>query len=146
VVVRQDGNESVCCNRSDGLGLELLRAGGIEAVVISKEKNPVVAARCQKLRLLCIHGCDAKLAALQEIARQRSLTPQQVAYVGNDINDLECLKWAGWPIAVNDALPEVRSVARWITSKPGGYGAVREVCDLLLRSAAGAKKQEHSQA
>ncbi|MGO8676698.1 MAG: cytidylyltransferase domain-containing protein [Limisphaerales bacterium] len=138
VLVQQDGTEAVLCNRSDGLGLEMLKARRIEAVVISKEKNPVVGARCRKLGLLCAQGCDAKLAALRQLAQQRSLTPDQIAYVGNDLNDLECLRWVGWPIAVGDAMPEVRAVAKWITSRAGGYGAVREVCDLLLHDSAGA--------
>jgi YrbI family 3-deoxy-D-manno-octulosonate 8-phosphate phosphatase len=56
----------------------------------------------------------------------------EIAYVGNDVNDLDCMKWVGLPIAVADAAPEVLAVAKWVTSKPGGHGAVREVCDLLL--------------
>ena len=60
------------------------------------------------------------------------LKPDQIAYVGNDINDLECMRWVGLPIAVADAASEVLAVAKWVTSKPGGHGAVREVCDLLL--------------
>jgi N-acylneuraminate cytidylyltransferase len=62
------------------------------------------------------------------------LTPDQIAYVGNDINDLECLRWVGMPIAVADAVPEVLAIAKIITTKRGGHGAVREVCDLLLEA------------
>jgi YrbI family 3-deoxy-D-manno-octulosonate 8-phosphate phosphatase len=60
------------------------------------------------------------------------LRREQVAFVGNDVNDLDCLGWVGAPLAVQDAVPKVRAVACWITERPGGYGAVREICDLIL--------------
>ena len=134
VLVTEDGKEAVLCNRGDGLGLGMLKRTGIEVVVISKEKNPVVTARCRKLGLECIQGCDTKLSSLQALATSRNLGPAEVAYVGNDVNDLDCLRWVGLPIAVADAVSEVRSAAKWTTSLPGGQGAVREVCDLLLRA------------
>ena len=142
VLVREDGSEAVWCNRSDGLGIERLRQSGIEVVVLSKEKNPVVAARCRKLGIECIQGCDDKLSELKQKAESRKLKGDEIAYVGNDVNDLECMKWVGCAIAVGDAMPEVRSVAKWATSKPGGRGAVREVCDLLLKNSMGEKKGE----
>lgn len=134
VLVGQDGKESVLCDRSDGFGIEMLKRAGIEVVVLSKEKNPVVAARCQKLGIECIQGCNAKLSELKQKAKSRKLKPEEVAFVGNDVNDLECLRWVGLPIAVADAISEVRAVAKYITRPPGGHGAVREVCDLLLRT------------
>jgi YrbI family 3-deoxy-D-manno-octulosonate 8-phosphate phosphatase len=130
--VTEDGKEAVMCSREDGLGLERLRGKGIEVIVISKEKNPVVAARCQKLGIVCIQGCDEKLASLLALAASRNLSSADVAYVGNDVNDLECMRWVGLPIAVCDAVPEVLAVAKWMTTKPGGHGAVREVCDALI--------------
>jgi N-acylneuraminate cytidylyltransferase len=140
VLVRQDGTESVWCSRSDGLGIERLRQSGVEVVVLSKEENPVVSARCRKLGIECIQGCDNKLAALQQaaVSGQWSLVgglkPDQIAYVGNDVNDLECLRWVGLPIAVADAIPEVKATAKMIATRPGGHGAVREVCEMLLKS------------
>ncbi len=136
VIVRQDGSESVSCDRSDGLGIEKLLAGGrIEAVVLSKETNPVVSARCRKLGLPCSHGHDEKLPQLERMATERGLTASQVAYVGNDVNDLEAMDWCGVAVAVADAYPEVRASADFVTLRPGGRGAVREVCDLLLAAA-----------
>ena len=104
VVVRQDGSESVTCSRGDGFGIGLLVKAGVEVVVISKEENPVVAARCRKLKIPCIQGCDDKLPILRKLAADRGLTARQVAYVGNDLNDLECLGWVGSPIGVADAV------------------------------------------
>ncbi len=137
VTVHQDGSESVRCDRSDGLGLErLLRRGKVEVAVLSKEKNPVVAARCRKLRLPCFQGYDDKLPQLEKLASERGLEAARVAYVGNDLNDLEAMAWCGVGIAVADAYPEVRAAADLVTRQDGGRGAVREVCDLLLAAGA----------
>jgi YrbI family 3-deoxy-D-manno-octulosonate 8-phosphate phosphatase len=132
VWVDQDGRESVACDRADGLGIARLRRAGIEVVVLSTETNPVVAARCRKLGIACIQGCADKLAVLKKLAAERSLREDQIAYVGNDINDLECMGWVGVPVAVADAVPEVRAAAKLITFKPGGAGAVREVAEWIL--------------
>lgn len=132
VQVDQDGNEAVWCHRGDGLGIAQLKNGSIEMLVLSTEKNPVVDARCRKLGIECIQACDDKLAALQKAVQLRGLSPQEVAYIGNDVNDLGCLRWVGVPIAVADAVHAIRSAACWVTSRPGGFGAVREVTDWLL--------------
>jgi YrbI family 3-deoxy-D-manno-octulosonate 8-phosphate phosphatase len=132
VLVNQDGRESVLCDRSDGWGLARLKEAGIEVVVISTEANSVVAARCRKLRIDCICSCEDKLSALQTVSLQRSLDSSEIAFVGNDVNDLECLRWVGCPIAVADASDEVKAAARLVTTKFGGRGAVREVSDWLI--------------
>jgi N-acylneuraminate cytidylyltransferase len=133
VLVMEDGKEAVFCNRGDGLGLSMLGQKRIEVVVISKEKNPVVTARCRKLGMECVQDCNDKLSCLSALASSRNLSAAEIAYVGNDVNDLACLRWVGLPIAVADGAREVRSVAHYITRLPGGHGAVREVCDLLLQ-------------
>jgi D-sedoheptulose 7-phosphate isomerase len=132
VRVHQSGEEAVWCHRGDGLGIARLREAGFDVIVLSTEANPVVAARCRKLKIESIQSCDDKLTALQQLASARSLSTGQIAYVGNDINDLACMEWVGWPIAVADAVPEVRAVAKWVTCLPGGAGAVREVADRLV--------------
>jgi YrbI family 3-deoxy-D-manno-octulosonate 8-phosphate phosphatase len=132
VWVDQSGAEAVRCHRGDGLGISRLKKAGFEVMVLSTEANPVVSARCRKLKIEAIQDCEDKLAALQQLARGRSLSPGQIAYVGNDLNDVACLQWVGWPIAVADAPPEVRALAKWVTRLPGGRGAVREVADRLV--------------
>jgi YrbI family 3-deoxy-D-manno-octulosonate 8-phosphate phosphatase len=134
VLVSEDGKEAVLCDRGDSLGIGMLKSAGIPVVVISKEKNPVVAARCRKLGIECIQGCDEKLAALQKLAESKGATPAEIAYVGNDVNDLECLQWVGAPIAVADAMPAIMSAVRFKTPRAGGHGAVRDVIDWLLNS------------
>ncbi len=132
VLVSEDGREAVFCHRGDGMGLARLRADGVEAVVLSTEKNKVVAARCRKLGLECVHGSDDKLAELKAFASRRALDRRDIAYVGNDLNDLACLQWVGLPVAVADAMPDVLQAALRVTDRRGGHGAVREVCDWIL--------------
>lgn len=133
VLVFEDGSEAVRCSRSDGIGLRKLDRLGVATIIISTEVNPVVARRADKLNIRCVHGVEDKVAVLQETADQHGCEMSEVAFVGNDINDLGCLRVVGLPIAVQDAYPEVADVAVYTTTAPGGHGAVREVCDLFER-------------
>jgi len=132
VLVAQDGTEYVRCDRSDGLGVELLRKRGMRMMVLSKQTNPVTKARCDKLQLDCYHGIDDKLSFLQGYLREAKIKAAQTAFVGNDVNDIECLKVVGLPVAVADAHEQVLPYARLTLRKQGGKGAVREFCDMLL--------------
>jgi len=134
VLVGEDGSEYVFCNRADGLGLANLRQNGIDCIVLSTETNPVVARRCEKLKLECFQGCADKGKVLEEILRGKKIDSARVGYVGNDINDLDCMKNVGVAICVADAAPEIRALAHWMTSRRGGEGAVREICDLVIRA------------
>ena len=132
VLVTEQGIEGVWCNRSDGLGIGMLRNTGLKMFVLSTESNPVVAARCRKVKLDYIQGCDNKLEALQRYAQAERIDAAEIAYVGNDWNDLACMQWVGLPIAVNDAVDEIKAVSRMITEKRGGYGAVHEIAGWFL--------------
>jgi YrbI family 3-deoxy-D-manno-octulosonate 8-phosphate phosphatase len=132
VSVDQDGRESVQCSRADGMGLELLRKAGLPLLVLSKEQNPVVAARCEKLRVRCEQGIEAKLPALHAYCAELGIALENVVYVGNDINDLECLRAVGCGVAVADAHPEALSAAQLVLAAKGGQGAVRELCEMIL--------------
>lgn len=143
-LVHEDGSEAVWCHRGDGWGIARLKDAGVKVVVLSTETNPVVAARCAKLGIHCVQGCADKLTALQDIVQQRRLNPEQVAYVGNDVNDLECLGWVGVPIAVADAIREARALSILVTTRPGGHGAVREVGDLILAQKRGLSVTERA--
>jgi 3-deoxy-D-manno-octulosonate 8-phosphate phosphatase (KDO 8-P phosphatase) len=133
VFVFQDGTEAVRCFRSDGIGLQKLKNLGIETVIISTEANPVVSSRARKLKIRCIQDCQDKRAVLEDIANEMGITLREVAFVGNDINDLSCLECVALPIVVQDAYQDVVATALFQTSRPGGHGAVREICDLFER-------------
>lgn len=134
VLVTEDGREAAFCDRGDGTGLAALRREGLPMLILSTETVPIVAHRARKLRIECIHGADDKWAVLKPLLDERGIDPRRVAYVGNDVNDLTCLGQVGIPIAVADAYPEVKRVARFITRRPGGAGAVREVCQAVLKA------------
>lgn len=131
VWVDDRGHEWVRCTRADGIGLDKLRARGLELLVLSTETNKVVGARCRKLKLECIQGCEDKGARLLEILAERGLQAKQVAYFGNDENDRACLELVGLAVVPADAHPAVASLAKWRSLKPGGQGAVREFCDWI---------------
>ena len=132
VYVAEDGSETVRCDRGDGMGLSLLRKQGIRMLVLSTETNPVVLARCRKLNMECRHGLPDKGKTLREIASETKVDLRRTLYIGNDVNDLDCMSMVGFAIAVADAHPSALSRADLILSRAGGNGAVREICDLIL--------------
>ena len=132
VWVDQDGRESVVCSRRDGQGLEMLAAAGMEIIVISKERNPVVARRCEKLKIACWQGVDDKLALLQKLLAERKVDANETVYIGNDVGDLACMRHVGYSFAPADAHPDALKEADLILTYSGGRGAVREMCEILL--------------
>lgn len=134
VTVNQDGSEAVRCWRSDGLGLARLSSAGVRAFIISTETNPVVMARARKLNLLCKQGISDKAAAILDTCKELGIAPAHTMFVGNDINDIPAFKVVGIPIAVADAYPEIFPHVIFRTSKPGGFGAVREICDMIFNA------------
>jgi len=132
VVVSEDGREAVACNRSDGMGLRRVREAGVAVFVLSTETNTVVKTRCDKLGLECVHAVEDKIAVLTRWLEERGVPASQAVYLGNDVNDVECMKAVGCGIAVADARPEARQAAALILPTRGGHGAVRDVCDMIL--------------
>ena len=131
VRVDGDGAESVRCSRADGFGLRRLEEVGVAALIVSTETAPVVSARARKLEVECIQGVEEKLPVLREQAAARGIPLEQTAYVGNDVNDAGCLGAVGLPVVPADAWPEAREHARWVLSRSGGEGCVREFCDAV---------------
>lgn len=131
VVVTEDGREASSFDRGDGMGIRLLREAGGEVVVLSTEENPIVSTRCAKLGIACRQGLLDKRTALEKWLAELSIRPEEIVYVGNDVNDLGCLELAGTAVAVADAHPEVIAAADLVLTRPGGGGAVREICDVL---------------
>ena len=132
VYVTQTCEEAVVCDRSDGMGISMLRKAGIPLIIISTEKNPVVSVRAAKLNIDVLQGIENKLPVLNQWAAENQLSVGQVAFIGNDINDVDCLNAAGVGIAVADAYPVAVDAADFVLTKKGGEGAVREIADLWL--------------
>ncbi|MDZ4158930.1 MAG: acylneuraminate cytidylyltransferase [Anaerolineaceae bacterium] len=133
VWVDQDGREAVAANRSDSLGVRALLQAGVDAMVLSTEVNPVVAARCRKLNLPALQGVVDKASVLHEYLREKDIDPCSVVYLGNDINDVGCFPLVGCAVVVADAQPDAMRLADVVLSRNGGHGAVRELCDLILQ-------------
>ncbi len=132
VWITEDGREAVACSRSDGMGLALLADQHIRVAVLSAETNPIVAARCRKLDIPFRQGITDKAAALRALVSELDVDLSRVVYVGNDVNDLDCLRMARCGVATADAHPKVREVADRVLTRPGGRGAVRELCEVIL--------------
>ncbi|HEY8727270.1 MAG TPA: haloacid dehalogenase [Gaiellaceae bacterium] len=131
VWVNEQGDETLAFSRSDGLGLRRLEEVGVHPLIMSMEQNPIVSARAGKLRVDCVQGVEDKLAVLHERTGELGVALEDTAYVGNDINDVDCLRAVGVPVVPADAWPEVKPLARWVLSRAGGAGCVREFCDAV---------------
>jgi 3-deoxy-D-manno-octulosonate 8-phosphate phosphatase (KDO 8-P phosphatase) len=127
VFVFSDGTEAVVCNRGDGLAVSEIKKADIHQCIISTESNQVVKKRAEKLGIPCIQGVSDKKDALLEYVKNNNIELKSVAYVGNDINDLEAMKLVAVKIAPKDAVPEVLSISDVITEAKGGNGVIYEI-------------------
>ncbi len=134
VLVQSDGSESIWCSRSDGMGITLLHREGLPMVVLSSEKDPVCTHRCRKLKLECHHALDDKAAAMQQWLDEKGIAASDTIYIGNDVNDLPCMKLAGMSVAVADAHLSAMTEADLVLENRGGHGALRELADMILAS------------
>ena len=132
VIVNEQGVESVVCDRGDGLGLGRLRTRQFPMLILSKERNPVVSARGAKVGIEVIQGIDNKLPTMMEWLAKHGVEPERAIYVGNDLNDVECLSAVGCGVAVADAYEPAKRAARMVLNHPGGQGAIRELVDMVL--------------
>jgi 3-deoxy-D-manno-octulosonate 8-phosphate phosphatase (KDO 8-P phosphatase) len=119
----------------DGLGLKLLQQSGIEVAIISSRKNQATAQRFRELKIQHVYlGHENKNTAFKKLLTKLKLKPQQVAYAGDDLQDLIVMQQVGLSIAVSNAHPQVKKQADWHTKNSGGNGAAREICDMLLQA------------
>ena len=138
VYVDSLGNETVRCDRGDGLGLDILRSYiekknlRLETFILSKEKNSVVSRRAEKLKIGCFQGIDSKASFLCNYAAEKKINPKKILYLGNDLNDLGAIKFAGFVVSPSDSHPLVINEADVILSSKGGEGFVREFVEEIL--------------
>tara|TARA_B110000003_G_scaffold247648_1_gene258810 strand:+ start:679 stop:1158 length:480 start_codon:yes stop_codon:yes gene_type:complete len=134
VYVDENGIESVCCYRSDGIGISRIKKLGISVYIVSTETNKVVTARAKKLNIKCYQNIESKDLIVKEISNNTKVPLDQICFLGNDINDLPALKIVGFPMGVNDSFLEIETYIKYKTKNKGGHGAVRELCDLIYNS------------
>ena len=132
VLVDEHGTEAVRCSRRDGMGIEMLRDASLPMIVISKERNSVVARRCEKLRLEHHQGEENKLESLMNWIGDCGLDAEDVVYLGNDVNDLECMAAVGCAVVPADAHLKAIAAASIVLRSEGGKGAIRELADMIL--------------
>lgn len=141
VIVDQNGIESVVCSRKDTLRMKELKNIGIRLVVISKEKNPIIQKRCEKMEVEFYQGVDNKIIILKKFLEENNILPHESSFVGDDINDVDCLKYLhkarGITFTVADGHRQCKKWSNYVTSKKGGDHAVREICDLILEAKGG---------
>ncbi|MCK5889839.1 MAG: 3-deoxy-manno-octulosonate-8-phosphatase KdsC [Methylococcales bacterium] len=129
------GKEYKCFHARDGHGIKLLRETGVEIAVISGRKSNSVSLRMKALGVDYVYqGHENKIAAFNEIIQQMNIDPQQAAHMGDDLLDLPIMTRVGLSIAVKDANFAVKEYADWCTETKGGQGAVREVCDFIMKA------------
>ena len=127
------GEELKAFNMRDGKGIELLKEAGIIAIIITEERSMIVQRRAEKLGIAAYCCVKDKLSVLKVICEENDVKLGQVAYVGDDINDIDTMREVGWSFAPADALDEVKAVASKVMSRRGGEGAVREAIDWILK-------------
>jgi len=134
VSLNEDGIESVLCSRSDGVGIKMLQDSGIQLLILSKERNLVVSARGKKLGVEVVQGCDDKKTRLLQWVKENNLELLNCAYIGNDVNDIQCMEMVGLSVAPVDAHPDVDDVTIWKLRSMGGRGAIREFADSVVKN------------
>lgn len=127
--------QTMIFNVKDGLGLRMLQNAGVLAGVVTGRKSEALSRRLRELGIaLSFEGVSDKGALLEEILQKTGVTADETAFIGDDLPDMGMMKKVGMPIAVADAVFDVRSCAAIVTTRPGGKGAVREICDAILQA------------
>ncbi|GHE93128.1 3-deoxy-manno-octulosonate-8-phosphatase KdsC [Thalassotalea profundi] len=135
IYLGNDGEELKAFHTKDGYGIKALGANGVDVAVITGRQSTIVQTRMSALNVkYIVQGEENKLPALKNMINALSLSPDQVAYIGDDMPDYECMAYVGFSIAVSDAHPSILQLADYTTTIKGGFGAVRECCDLIMLS------------
>ncbi len=133
VYVNQDGNESVCCNRADGLAFDALKKLKLPTFILSTEANPVVVARAKKLQIPVLHGINDKRKALAKLTTEKSFNINRIFYTGNDLNDYYVMEDCGFSCCPADSHPEIRANSDFLLTSRGGEGVVREILESIFK-------------
>lgn len=131
----ESGDEWKKFNTHDGMGIKLLQRAGIITAIVTQERTKLVARRAEKLTIPELHqGVMDKLMVIREMAARHGFSLKEVAYIGDDVNDLEALKAVGFSASPADGLPDILATVDYVCQKKGGEGAVREIIEMILKA------------
>ena len=131
----EEGDDQKSFNTKDGLGLSLLHRAGLQSGIISGRTSRAVTRRAQELGIEFVRQGDPdKIKAFEQVLQQAAVDENEVAFIGDDLNDIPLMQRSELAVAVADAVEETRSVAHYVTQAAGGRGAVREVIELILKA------------
>ena len=134
LILSDDGRQTKAFHVADGLGIVMAQAVGLRVAVVSARTSPLVASRMAQLGVTdVVQDCGDKGAAVRSLLEKYGLRPEQAAFVGDDVNDLPGFDAVGVRVAVANAAEFLKARADWVTPRPGGQGAVRDVIDEVLR-------------
>ncbi len=131
--VDSEGKESVIINRSDGIGINILKINNYKLFIVSSEKNKVVMARSKKLKIKCHHGVKNKYLVINKISKMLNISLNHFMYVGNDINDYKAMMSVGYRVCTNDSHKLIKNISHTILKSKGGEGITREIVENLFK-------------
>ncbi len=135
LVINADGSESKSFNSMDGHGIRMWQRAGLKVALISGRASEPTQRRAEQLQIEYVfQDCHNKLPVFEKLLEQLGLSPDKVAYIGDDLTDLPVIRYAGFGVAVANAVDEVKQYADYVTTRPGGSGAVREVIEYILKN------------
>ena len=135
LIIHADGSESKCFNTLDGHGIRMWQRAGLKVALISGRASEPTRRRAEQLQIEYVfEDCHDKLPVFEKLLEQIGLSPEKAAYVGDDLTDLPLIRYAGFGVAVANAVDEVKRYADYVTTRPGGRGAVREVIEHILKN------------
>ena len=134
VFINQNGEEMVQVNRSDGMAISFMKKLNISQIIISSEDNIVVAKRAEKLKIPFIKGVRDKERVLEGYCKENNIELENVAFVGNDLNDLKVMKKSGLPICPSDAASRIKDISKIVLNEKGGDGVIRELFEYIQDS------------
>ena len=135
LIINADGSESKFFNSLDGHGIRMWQRAGLKVALISGRASVPTERRAEQLQIEYVfQDCHYKLPVLEQIAGQLNLSPANIAFVGDDLTDMPVIRYVGFGVAVANAVDEVKQCADYVTSRPGGSGAVREVIEYILKN------------
>ena len=132
VYIDENGIESVCCSRADGLAFDALRKLEIPVYILSTESNPVVSARAKKLKVPVIQGVKSKIDSLRSLCSEHDYNPRKILFIGNDLNDFQVIEYCGLSACPADSHDSIKKISTFVCSKKGGNGIVRELLEEIF--------------